>query len=85
MLVFNRQDANAAPPKNLPLTIRDDLRNMRFAGHAYSPDPAFRLIMINNKILHQGESVDADLRLSQITENGVILVYHGTRIRINLF
>jgi general secretion pathway protein B len=84
-LVFNRQNSNAVPPRDLPLAIQDDLRKMRFAGHAYSRDRALRLIMINNKILHEGDPVDVDLRLSEITENGVVLLYHARRIRINLF
>ncbi len=83
--VFDRHDANAVAPKELPLTIQEDLRNMRFAGHAYSQDRSLRLIMINNKILHEGDPINADLRLSEITENGVILIYHGKRVRINLF
>jgi general secretion pathway protein B len=84
-LVFDRHDVNAVPPKDLPLTIQEDLRNMQFAGHAYSQDHSLRLIMINNKILHEGDPINADLRLSEITENGVILLYHKKRIRINLF
>ncbi len=85
MLVFNRRDANSVLPKNLPLSIQDDLRNMQFAGHAYSLDRTLRLIMIDNKILHEGDPVNADLRLFKITENGVILLYRTKRIRINLF
>jgi|GEM_PF-1933765 len=85
VLIFNRKDSNAVPPDGLPVTIQDDLRNMQFAGHAYSQDHALRLIMINNKILHEGDPVNADLRLFEITENGVVLLYHSKRIRINLF
>ncbi len=85
VLVINRQDRNSIPATNLPLSVQHDLRSMRFAGHAYSQDRSLRLIMINDKILHEGDRIDTDLRLEEISEDGVVLLYHATRIRINLF
>lgn len=85
ILVINRQQGDTLPPSNLPIEVQTELRRMQFAGHAWSRDPALRLIMINDSILHEGDPIDAHLRLIKITENGVILGYRSRRIRINLF
>lgn len=84
-VVINRRDSNAMPQTDLPPLIQEDLHNMKFAGHAYSENHALRLIMINNKILHEGDPIDTDLRLGEITENGVVILYGSQHIRINLF
>jgi general secretion pathway protein B len=48
--------------------------------HAYSDTPKNRLVGINSRILHEGESVTPELKLEQITPEGVILSYKGYRI-----
>ncbi len=84
-VVINRRDSKSMRQTDLPPLVQEDLSAMKFAGHAYSEDHALRLIMINNKILHEGDAIDADLRLGEITENGVVLLYGSKHIRINLF
>ena len=70
---------------NLAPSVREELRKMKFAGHVYSEDRDRRMIMINNKILREGDGIDADFRLDEITRSGVILLNQSTRIRIGLF
>ena len=69
----------------LPPAIQENIGHMRFAGHAYSRDRSLRLIMINNRILHEGDPVDAHLRLAEITTSGVVLLYGNRQVRVDLF
>ena len=69
----------------LPFTIQAQLTEMKFSGHAYSPAPELRLIMINNAVAREGEMIEPDLSLQEITENGLIMSYRGTWFRIELF
>ncbi|MGA7279044.1 MAG: general secretion pathway protein GspB, partial [Desulfocapsaceae bacterium] len=69
----------------LPFTIQAQLPEMKFSGHAYSPAPELRLIMINNAVAREGELIEPDLYLEEITENGLIMSYRGTWFRIELF
>jgi general secretion pathway protein B len=70
---------------NLSPSVQTELLKMKFAGHVYSEDRDRRMIMINNKILREGEGIDTDFRLDEITRSGVILLYQSARIRIGLF
>lgn len=69
----------------LPFSIQAQLPELKFSGHAYSTAPELRLIMINNAVVREGELIDTDLYLEEITENGLIMNYRGTRFSIELF
>ena len=73
--------APAAPPSlaELPLAVRRDLPPMSIMVHAYSAQPADRLVGINNKLLHEGDEIAPGLRLEEITPDGMVLNYKGQR------
>lgn len=58
---------------------------LKFSGHVYSPEPGLRMIMINDAVLRQGDPIEADLVLDEITADGVILRLDQTRAQIKLF
>ena len=68
----------------LPQSIRKQLPPLHFAGHVYSEDPARRMIMINNTIVREQESIQGVL-LQSITMDGVILEFHSHVFRKILF
>jgi len=68
----------------LPATLRDALPELKFAGHAYAQTPLARLIIINNKILREGDRVTPDLQLLEITPKGVILNFRGKHFSMDL-
>jgi len=80
-----RGSAAAAPPAvtivmnmaDLPLAIQQELPSMSISVHAYSSKPAERLVGINGRLLHEGDSVAPGLTLEQITPAGMILSYKG--------
>ena len=75
-----------SPPllKDLPPEIRKTIPEISMAGHVYSEVPARRMIMINNKIVREGERVGDQLKLLRITWDGVILRYMNTDFQIKL-
>ncbi|MDO8931807.1 MAG: general secretion pathway protein GspB [Rhodocyclaceae bacterium] len=77
--------AGAAPqqPTNadLPLAGPQDLPPMTVAVHAYSTKPRDRLVSINDRMLREGDHLMPDLRLEQITPDGMIFTYRGKLVR----
>ena len=77
--------ANAAPERalttfaELPPSIQQEIPKLSILFHIYSGTPKDRLVGINDRILHEGESVEPGLVLEQITPDGMILTYKGYR------
>ena len=64
---------------DLPEAIKLQLPAIIISAHVYSSNPLQRSIVINNKFMEQGEYVIDDLILHEITSNGAIFDYQGTR------
>lgn len=65
----------------LPPEIQKEIPQFTFAGHTYADDPKQRMIIINNQILREGDSVDSDTKLINIVWEGVVLSYKGVSFR----
>ena len=65
----------------LPLAIQQELPPLSISVHAYSGKAAERLVGINGRLLHQGDSLAPGLALEQITPDGMILSYKGYTFR----
>jgi general secretion pathway protein B len=63
----------------LPSEIQQSLPNLVIAFHQYSRSPSERRVMINNVLLRQGEFITPDLKLEQITPEGMVLGFQGYR------
>jgi len=76
-------DATAEPAviamADLPLSVRQELPAITISVHAYSDNPAARLVGIDSRILREGDDVVAGLKLEQITPEGMIFSYKGYR------
>lgn len=66
----------------LPVELQDMLPKLSYAGHAYSVTPEERMIIINNSIRREGEKIAPDLRLTEITWEGVIFKFKGTKFQV---
>jgi len=64
----------------LPSEIQQRLPNLVIAFHQYSRSPSERRVMINNILLRQGEFITPDLKLEQITPEGMVLGFQGYHI-----
>ena len=65
----------------MPASIRKTLPVMSVAVHAYSSAPGDRLVSINGRMLREGDILAPDLKLEQITPDGMIFTYRGYRFR----
>jgi general secretion pathway protein B len=70
----------AASP-DMPLSIRKTLPVMVVAVHAYSSTAQDRLVSINGRMLREGDTLGPDLKLEQITPDGMIFTYRSYRFR----
>lgn len=75
-----------SPPslQELPPGIRAGLPELKIAGHTYSEDPRKRMIIINGKILKEGEKIDLTSQLLEITWEGVIIESRGVRFQTKI-
>lgn len=79
--------APAAPlPRldELPAPLQAQLPKLSIAAHAYSKTPAKRFVFINDRMLHEGDTLMPELRLEQITPDGMIFNYQGQRFERGL-
>ena len=65
----------------LPASLQSQIPKITITVHAYSAKPAERLVGINDRLLREGDSLEPDLRVEQITPDGMILSYKGTHFR----
>lgn len=65
--------------------VRAGMPDLSFAGHVYADEPVMRLIIINNRIVREGDLVSDGLSLEKIEPNGVVLRYKTAVFRVQLF
>ena len=65
----------------LPASLQSQIPKITITVHAYSAKPAERLVGINDRLLREGDSLEPDLRVEQITPDGMNLSYKGTHFR----
>lgn len=81
-----RAPARAVPQetltlRDLPLSVREELPEMRVLLHMYSPRREKRFVTINDRTLQEGESPAPGVTLDEITPDGMILSFKGYRFR----
>lgn len=63
--------------------FRSRIPEITYAGHTYSENPQHRLIIINDRIMKEGQRIEGNLKLAEITWEGIILDFNGTQFRLN--
>ncbi|HJV73357.1 MAG TPA: general secretion pathway protein GspB [Noviherbaspirillum sp.] len=66
---------------DLPEQIRREIPAFTIGGYIYSGNRADRSVLINNRLLREGDNIAPGLVLEQMTPNGVVLSYKGHRYR----
>lgn len=74
-------EQRAIPIGELPLQIQQEIPVMAVQLHAYSNNPSESLVSINSIRLREGGSLTPELRLEQITPDGMIFSYKGYRFQ----
>lgn len=69
--------------RELPDHIRRSLPAVAIGGYIYSGNPTDRSVMINNRLLREGDQVAPGLTLEQMMPKEAVLNFQGTRYRIS--
>jgi general secretion pathway protein B len=70
---------------DLPSGLKARVPELSFAGHVYADEAQQRLIIINNRIVREGDMISEGLSLEEIDSNGVIMRYETAVFRVELF
>jgi hypothetical protein len=70
--------------KELPAAIKGSLPELKMTVHSYNEQPQSRFVVINNITVREGQLINAELKVEQITPNGVILNYQGHRFVLGI-
>ena len=68
----------------LDFSVSSQLPDIAFAGHVYADQPAARMVMINNRMYHEGARITGDLILEKITPGGAVFRFRGQRFQMNV-
>ena len=63
----------------LPADVRLALPKLVISGSTYSDTPAYRMLIINGQVFHEGDKIATDMLLQQIRPNTAVLDYKGQR------
>lgn len=77
-----RQDNEPLTLRELPEQIQREIPALKIGGYIYSSNPAERSLLINNKLLREGDEVAPGLMLEKMLRGSVVLNYKGYRYRI---
>ena len=77
-----RQDNEPLMLRELPEQIQREIPALKIGGYIYSSNPAERSLLINNKLLREGDEVAPGLTLEKMLRGSVVLNYKGYRYRI---
>jgi general secretion pathway protein B len=84
--VFNPAAQQQAPPavdiNELPRDIQRQIPDLLISSHLYSDD--FRLVNINGRMMREGEYIGTELKLEEITEDGVIISFQNYRMTLRV-
>jgi general secretion pathway protein B len=67
--------------RELPRHIQSEIPALTVSGYIYSENKTDRTVLINKKLLHEGDQVAPDLTLEKLTPTGMVLNYKGYRYR----
>lgn len=75
--------ASAIGMTDLPPAIQRELPPLAISGSMYSTNPADRMLLVDKRMLHEGDEIVAGLVLDTILQKGAILRYKGYLFQIN--
>lgn len=82
--IDDAQPVDYASLKPLSEAMRERLGPLRFSLHVYSEQAEQRSIIINNRMMHEGEWLNSDWLLHAITDEGVIMRNGGSYYRVSV-
>lgn len=77
------RDAKVPTLAELPEEVRRSLPPLSVSGAMYSDHPASRMLLINNRVFHEGDQPSPGLVLEEIRLKSAVLRYRGTRYAVS--
>ncbi len=65
----------------LPAAVRRNVPPLNVSGYSYAEEAEARMVVINDRMLREGDEAGAGVRVDRIGAEGVILNYKGYRFR----
>jgi general secretion pathway protein B len=75
-------DAEVALLRDLPEPIRRGIPSISLGGYIYSPNPAARSMLLNNRLVREGDQLASGLTLEKMMPKEAVLNYQGQRFRL---
>jgi general secretion pathway protein B len=76
-------EARIATLRELPENIQREIPTLTIGGYIYSGNQSERSVLINKRLLHEGEEVAPGLVLEKMLPKEAVLSYKGHRYRIS--
>ena len=67
---------------DLPADLRLAIPKIVISGSTYAANPAYRMLIINGQVFHEGEKLATDLQLEHIGPKSAVLSYKGQRYSV---
>ncbi len=77
-----RDDESLTRVADLPPTLRAGLPPLQVSGTTYAENPALRMLILDGKVLQEGQDIAAGLRLESIGPRSAVLNHQGRRLRL---
>jgi general secretion pathway protein B len=74
-------EARVPSLRELPEQIQREIPEFKVGGYIYADKPADRSVLINNRLLHEGDEAAPGVTLERMQKNGMILRYKEFRFR----
>ena len=65
----------------LPPAVRSSLPRLNISGYASAPDSGKRMVVINDRLVQEGEEIEPGVTLTSADKDGVVLDFQGYRFR----
>ncbi|TCS35751.1 type II secretion system protein B [Paucimonas lemoignei] len=75
-------EISALSLRELPEQIQRELPNLAIGGYIYSDNPRERQLLVNRRLLHEGEEAAPGVILEKMTPKAAVFNYRGYRYRM---
>ena len=75
---------NVPSYEELPYSLQKQIPKLTISVHIYNAEESARKVRINGQLLYEGEQIDNQTTIEEITPRGLIINYAGTLFRKNL-
>ncbi|RJG04096.1 general secretion pathway protein GspB [Noviherbaspirillum sedimenti] len=75
-------EPGTSSPRELPEQIHRELPNLTIGGYIYSDNPRERQLLVNKRLLHEGEEAAPGVILEKMLPKAAVFNYKGYRYRL---